>query len=302
MWDQRLGFACSVIGRPGLRASDGRRPENSPHLRQSIENLFGVLDYLREVDIRVFRLPSNFIPYGTHPDHPRLHWRQQIREAEAEIGLLRERLREQPVRLSFHPGQYTVLNSPRPEVVKSSLEELRWSARILDLLRQPPEARVLVHVGGVYNDRPAARARMERQLERLPDYIRRRLALENDDRLWNARETAELCQGAGIVQIFDLHHHACHSGGEAWLPALRRALETWDGLRPKIHLSSPRLQEPLRIRAHADYIDPWTWSRFCSAVEAMSLPEFDVMLEAKAKDLALLELRRWSSEEPQVLP
>lgn len=291
MWNERLGFACVVAGRQGLKASDRRRPQNNPHLRTSIENLFAVLDYLKEKEIRVFRLPSDFIPYATHPEHPELNWKKQIREASAEIDLLRRRLEAEPVRLSFHPSQFVLLNSPRSEVVKASLEELRWQSRLLDLIGQSAEARVLLHVGGVYDDRPAAAERMRRQLDRLPDYLRRRLALENDDRLWNAREVAAFCREAGIPAIFDLHHHACLPGGEQWLPALSRALQTWGDLRPKIHLSSPRLQEPLRIRAHADYIDPWLWARFRSAVQAAGLPEFDVMLEAKAKDLAVLRLR-----------
>ena len=301
MWNERLGFACVIAGRKDLRASDRRRPQNSPHLRTSIENLFAVLDYLQELDIRVFRLPSDFVPFSTHPDYPELNWKRQIKEAAPELALLRQRLQEQPVRLSFHPGQYVVLNSPRPAVVRSSLEEIRWQCRLLDLIGQPPEARVLVHVGGVYEDRPAARERMRRQLHALPNYIRARLALENDDRLWNAREVAELCSEAGIPAIFDLHHHACHSDGEHWLPALSRALQTWNGLRPKIHLSSPRLQEPLKLRAHADYIDPWLWQRFRERVEEAGLPEFDVMLEAKAKELAVLRLRE-EETSPGSLP
>ena len=293
-WNERLGFACVIEGRPGLRAADGRRPQNKPHLRHSIEMLYGVLDYLQEIDVRVFRLPSHFVPYATHPEWPRLHWKRQIREASAELRDLRGRLQENPVRLSFHPSQFVLLNSPRPEVVRSSLEELRWQSRILDLLGQGPEARVLLHVGGVYGDRPAARERMRRELDRLPRYLRSRLALENDDRLWSAREVSGLCREAEIPHIFDLHHHACLPGGESWKRAMRRALRTWGGVRPKIHLSSPRLQDPYNPRAHADYIDPWMWARLRE--ECQTWKPFDIMLEAKKKDLALLRLRDEKSE------
>lgn len=298
-WEERLGFACVVEGRPGLRSADGRRPNNNPHLRYSIELFSEVLDYLRDIDVRVFRLPSNFIPYPTHPDFPHLHWKKQIREAAGDLQELARKLQEEPLRLSFHPSQFVLLNSPRQEVVRSSLEEIRWQARILDALGQGQEARVLLHVGGVYGDRQSAGDRLRRQLDILPDYLRRRLALENDDRLWSAREVSGFCQEAGIPHVFDLHHHACHSGGEPWKKALRRALRTWGEVRPKIHLSSPRLMHPLNIRAHADYIDPWFWARLKSECEGER--EFDVMIEAKKKDLALLALRRSEQSQAETL-
>lgn len=295
-WGATLGFACVIEGDKKLKAADGRRPENHPHLRHSLRGLWEVFDYLHENNIRVFRLPSSLIPYATHPDHPHLHWKQQIREARDEIAETRRRLERQPLRLSFHPSQFILLNSPRAEVHRNSLDELRWQCRLLDMFGQGPEARVLLHAGGVYDDRPAARKRLLRNIEKLPEEIHSRLALENDDRLWNAREVQEVCQETNVPMIFDIHHHQCHQDGRSWQKALRGALATWPrGVRGKIHFSSPRLQAnergSLNLRAHADFIDPWVFRNFCQEVEAGRYRQFDIMLEAKKKDLALLQLR-----------
>lgn len=290
-WKRRLGFACVVAGEPHLRAADGRRPQNGPHLRHSLRGLLEVFHYLERIDVRVFRLPSGLIPYATHPDYPDLHWRKQIKEAKEEIRLVRERREELDLRLSFHPSQYVLLNSPRKEVTRSSLEELRWQSRMLDLLGCGPEARVLLHAGGVYDDRSGARERLLRNIERLPKGTKERFALENDDRLWSAAELLEICQETDTPLVFDLHHHACLNRGEPWKKMLSESLLTWGDVRPKIHLSSPRLsgEGGFNLRAHADYIDPWLFSRLLHATK--KLPEFDIMLEAKKKDLALLRLR-----------
>jgi UV DNA damage endonuclease len=292
----RLGFAC-VIADSHLRASDGRRPQNNPHLKHSLTGLLQVFDLLAELDIEMFRLPSNLIPYGTHPEYPQLAWRRQINESETEIAAIRERLLEQPIRLSFHPSQFILLNSNRTEVTKKSVEDLRWQARLLDLFGCSYEARVLTHVGGAYGDRTAAEQRLLRNIDRLPDYVRRRFSLENDDRIWTAAETLALCQQADVPMIFDFHHHRCLNNNQHWLPLLRDALSTWPNeVRPKIHFSSPKTTpaagQQLNLRAHADFIDPFVFQDFVDCCKQANLPVFDVMIEAKAKQLALLELRK----------
>lgn len=304
--DIKLGFACVIEGDKRLRASDNRKPKNSPHLKYSIQNFFKVLDYLNKIDVSVFRLPSNFIPYATHPDYPEFDWKKQLREAKFELAELRTRLKEQPVRLSFHPSQFVLLNSPTTQVINNSIKELEWQSTILDKLECSAEARVLLHVGGAYDNRQAALERLYDNIEnKLSASVLQRLAFENDDRIWSAREVVQICRDTGLPMIFDLHHHACLNTGEDWRQILQEAIHTWpEGVRPKIHLSSPRLQTSrnnLNLRAHSDYIDPFLYSRFLSACAEKRINHFDIMLEAKRKDLALLALR--SSDYPkQILP
>ena len=302
-WGQRLGFACKIVGEP-IKTSDGRRPQNEPHLRYSLSMLGDALDYLERIDVRMFRMPSDLCPYPTHPDYPQLNWKKQFKEAKDELEQIRERLMERPVRLSFHPSQFVLLSSPDRDITRRSVAELRWQAELLDRLGCGPEARVLIHLGGVYGERERTRERIIRNIEKLPAVIKSRLALENDDVSWGATDTLQVCQATDTPMIFDFHHHACLNHGEDWRDMLRGALWTWPaGVRPKTHLSSPRLMardeknyKPGPLRAHADYIDPWTFLRLQRESENMRLPEYDIMLEAKAKDLALLQLRKQSDE------
>lgn len=297
-WNPRLGFACKIAGE-SIRTSDARRPQNNPHLRYSLEMLLEALDYLQRHDIRVFRLPSDLCPYPTHPDYPDFAWRKQFQEARSEIQAVREKLEEYPVRLSFHPSQFVLLSSPDRGVTSRSVAELRWQAELLDRFGCGPEARVLIHLGGVYGERERTRERIIKQIEKLPVVVRNRFALENDDVSWGAADALQVCQATQTPMIFDFHHHACLNHGESWLDMLGGALATWPkNVRPKTHLSSPRLmarsEKDFRagpIRAHTDFIDPWTYLRLIQACQADGLPEFDIMLEAKSKDLAVLKLR-----------
>src|SRR3954470_9672189 len=165
----RLGFAVKVLGGGGMRTSDGRRWQSGPHLRRSIELLDPVLDHLDSRSLRVFRMSSSTVPYGTHPDLPRFAYRRQIEECADELAALGAKARAYGIRLSTHPGQYTVLNSADPEVARKAAADLEQDTLLLDALGAGPEAVVVLHVGGVYGDRSAALARFAGAYEQLSE-------------------------------------------------------------------------------------------------------------------------------------
>jgi UV DNA damage endonuclease len=294
----RLGCAAKIIGQP-LATADNRRPQSQPSLARSLQLLEAVFAYLARVDIRLFRLPSNVCPYATHPEYPDLMYDRQVIGLEARLALLGRQARQQKLRLSFHPSQFILLNSPRPDVVERSIAELDWQCRLLDAMGMGDECRVFLHVGGVYDDRPGAQTRLLATIAQLPEHIQRRFGLENDDRLWSAAEVVELCQTAQVPMVFDLHHHRCYNHGERWQELLPAALATWpEHLRPKIHCSSPRDPQAApssqAFRAHSDYLDPDDVAELmCWLVDREPV---DIMLEAKAKDLAVLALREWMQQ------
>jgi UV DNA damage endonuclease len=289
----RLGFAVKVLGDGGLPSHDTRRWQSGPHLRVSIERLHDVLGYLDRHDIRMYRMASGLVPYATHPDLPQFH--KQLSECADELGALGARANELGIRLSFHPGQYTVLNSERPEVVDAAIRDLELQAQVLDLMDQPAEAVVVLHVGGRGANPATAPDRFVAGFERLSERARSRLVLENDDRLFGLGDVLQLSSRTGVRIVWDAHHHACLNPER--IPereALRLALATWPGgVVPKVHYSSPKTSvEGTRLpprSAHADLIDPFAFDRFLR--EVVRNARVDVMLEAKAKDLALLRLR-----------
>ena len=294
----RLGFAVKVLGEGGLPSHDTRRWASGPHLRHSLEHLRAILEYVARHDIRMYRLPTALAPYASHPDLPQFH--DQVAECEPELARLGARARELDVRLSMHTGPYVVLNSERPEVRAAAAAELDWQAHVLDALGCGPEAVVVVHVGGFGGGREAAAARFEQGVEGLSERARRRIALENDDRTWPLASVLEVAQRIGRPVVFDvMHHRIVNPAGVPEAEALRLALATWPAaIVPKIHFSSPKTQGEAResggwslprLVAHADLIDLLDFEAFLAGPAAGLA--FDVLLEARLKDVALLHLR-----------
>ncbi|HEX9998423.1 MAG TPA: UV DNA damage repair endonuclease UvsE [Abditibacterium sp.] len=303
----RLGFAVKVLGKDNLKSHDARRWQSEPHLKHSIEFAHGIFDYLAETRISMYRFSSDFAPYLTHPDMPQFHG--QLEESKGELEALGKRAREMNLRLSFHPSQYILLNSPSEKLTQTSVRDFMAQATMLDIMEQPAEAVIVTHVGGVYGEREAAMARFIANFQQLPEPAARRLVLENDDVSWSAADVLKIHEATGIRCIFDHQHHSCiNPDGWSAEAACAEILKTWpEDCRPKIHFSSPRREDreilrrdketgkkvahkaPALASQHADYIDAETfipWAR-----EVRKTREFDVMCEAKAKDLAVLKLR-----------
>jgi len=303
----RLGFAVKVLGDGGLPSHDARRWQTGPHLRVSLERFAAILDYLERHDLRMYRLSSDFVPYGSHPDLPQFHG--QVEECAAELATLGERAQAAGIRLSVHPGQYAVLNSEDPAVRQSAARELELEAALLDAMGLGPEAVVVLHVGALAGGKEAAVDRFLAGFETLSERARARLVIENDDARYGLGDVLALSKRTGLRIVWDAHHHACYDpDGIPADEALRLALATWrkrDGV-PKVHYSSPKTAVDERkekkgrkverrlvlppLKAHADLIDPIAFESFFRG-PAAGAPDFDVMLEAKAKDLALMRLR-----------
>ena len=319
----RFGFAVKVIGQggnlatiladSGMPSNDARKWQSGPHVRQSIAYVTEIFHYLHKTDIHMYRMSSDFAPYLTHPDMPQFHG--QLEEAKDELAELGALARRYDIRLSLHPSQYILLNALDEEIARKSIVDLNAQAQILDAMGCGPEAVVVTHVGGVYGDREESLARFIRRYRELPDETKRRLVVENDDVSYGASDVLKINEATGCPVVFDNLHHFCFNpGGLPMADALRRALATWpENVVPKIHYSSPstdfelttekekgttgrertvtKLHAP-RLKAHADFINPLEFVLFWQSVGADSLRPFDIMLEAKAKDVALLRLRR----------
>ena len=310
MTAHRLGFAVKVLGAGGLPSHDTRRWQSGPHLRHSLERLRVILDYLDSNDIRMYRLPTGLAPYASHPKLTQFHG--QVKECASELAAIGELARERGIRLSSHPGQYTVLNSTDPAVQAAAVAELEVQASLLDAMGLGPEAVVVVHVGGTAGGIAAACDRFVAGFERLSNTARQRLVIENDDRSFSTADVVNLAARTGLRVVWDVLHHHCHDPhGMTDREAIAAALATWPtDMTPKVHYSTPKTAMEQRskrvgrrvqrswvlpqLRAHADLIDPMAFEHFVRETAAGFV--FDVMLEAKAKDLALLRLRAQLAE------
>ncbi len=304
----RLGFPVKVLGVPGMKTGDARRWQSNPHLKVSLEHLHGVLDYLAKHNISMYRMSSDIAPYATHPDLKQFH--NQVKECRQELRDFGQRVKDMNVRLSFHPSQFVVLNSPDPVLRDKSIWDLRSQAEILDSMELDDEAVMVIHAGGSYGDNESGIDRWcSTWDEHMPERVKARLVLEHDDLRYSAADVIRIHERTGVRLIFDVQHFWCLNPERLALrPTLEKFLSTWpENERPKIHYSSPRtemrevsrkdkktgkkktvLQAPIWT-GHAAFNNPFEFISFCRTHSDLV---FDVMLEAKAKDLALLRLRQ----------
>ena len=302
----RLGFAVQVLGRPGIKSHDTRRWQNDPHLSVSLAYLRDIFAYLSQIDVRMYRMSSELAPYVTHPALP--HFRNQIDDCADELAAIGALARDQDLRLSIHLSSHVVLNSRDPVIGRRAISELHAQATILDRMGLGPDAVIVIHAGGVYGDKPAAMSCFTERYERLDQQTRQRIALENDDHSYTLGDILAIHGQTGVRVVLDVLHHLCNpTPGVTLAKAARLALSTWpEAQTPKVHYSSPstsvrlvetkgsagrrrRLRLP-RTTQHADLIDPFAFAAFLHIVSGVR--PFDVMLECRGKDLALLRLRR----------
>lgn len=189
------------------------------------------------------------------------------------------------MRLSFHPGQYTVLNSPESNIVRRAIDELTYSSRFLDELGLDFANKIVIHLGGTYDEKSTAMRRFIDTASELDEAIRSRLVIENDERSYSPADALEISAQTRLPVVFDNLHFKANPGEGDLEPLLSRVFGTWettDG-NPKVHFSSQ--SDGGRTGNHAQFADP---SEFESWLDRWSaIGDFDLMLEAKGKDQAL---------------
>ena len=283
----RLGYPTQNLTIPAstnrtLRLASLSDPEK---LRALVwENLLGletILGWNAEHGVGLFRMGQSLIPFASHPAFP-YDWEEEHGDDLRRIG---ERARSLGIRLSMHPGQFIQPGSHKAGVSGRSLVELRYVARVFDLIGDPHSV-IVLHMGGAYDDRAATAARFAETM-RPETGVLRYLALENDERVWSVPEIVETARALVVPAITDAFHHGLNPGGVTLKEALDLSLPTWKvrGSRPKLHLSS---QDPEKQPgAHAYLVDVKDWR---ALIEALDGREADVMVEAKGKELALVSL------------
>ena len=249
------------------------------HNAQSLQK---ALVFCRENGIGDFRINSQILPLKTHPDvgydMDDLPGAQEIVAAFRACG---EFCLAHDIRTTFHPDQFIILSSPNPAVVQRSVADLVYQAQVAEWVNADV---INIHAGGVYGDKPSALSRLAAAVETLPDLVRNRLTLENDDRSYTPRDLFPVCRDLNIPLVYDVHHHRCLADGLSMEAATDQSLKTWDR-EPLFHISSPKDgwsgPDP---RKHHDYIDirdlPKDWLSMDITVE----------VEAKAKELAIKKL------------
>jgi len=293
----RLGLCCLFKEAPiRFRSATAKftkkldRPGQLARLGElCLDNALALLAAVEEVHrlgIGAFRVSSPLMPLYTHPE---VGYRlEELPNGEAVVNTLSavKVLKERHnIRLSFHPDQFTLLSSPRPEVTAASLKELDYQVMLAGLIGADV---INIHGGGVYGDKSSALLRLVEQVSALPEPIRSRLTLENDDHSYTVKDLLPVCAKLSIPLVYDVHHHRCNPDGLTISEATEACIQSWQQLErePHFHISSPKFGWQGKPKPHADFIDrddfPKEWMHIDATID----------VEAKAKELAVLKLQK----------
>jgi UV DNA damage endonuclease len=199
------------------------------------------------------------------------------------------------MRITSHPGPFNVLTSPHPHVVTNCIKDLSIHGEVFDMmgLSRTPYNKINIHIGGAYGDKESAMARFCVNFERLPDSVKSRLTVENDDKatMYSVRDLYDgVYTRIGIPIVFDYHHHQFCTGDMTEQQALELAITTWGDIKPVVHYSESRRDEKkdvtIRVQAHSDYV--------YDKIETYG-NDIDIMVEAKAKELAVQKYKELHS-------
>lgn len=250
----------------------------------NLDDLQKILEYNIENNIHFYRITSNLVPLATHPD---VNWdyRKYFKRDFEYIGKI---IKDSNMRVDTHPDQFNVINSVNEKVVKDTLRNLYFHINFFEDINYE-EGKMVIHIGGGQGGKEEAINRFIENFNMFPQNITNRLILENDDKLFTAKEVLYICNKLSVPMVLDVHHHICNNNGENIKDLIEDIFNTWnnDKLPPKIHFSSPKDGE--KDRKHADYINPYDFINFVESTKSLNR-DYDVMIEAKQKDLALYKL------------
>lgn len=247
---------------------------------QNVADLEKIIDWNEQNGIKMYRMSSDMMPWATEYQF------EQLKDWN-EIAIILKRCGEKATqygqRLSFHPGPFNVLVSPKEAVVQNTINDLEVHGRLMDALglSKTPYNKINIHCNGVYGDKQSAMDRFIDNFKFLSESVKSRLTIENDDKasMYSVKDLMYIHNAIKIPIVFDYHHHTFNTGNLSEQDALELAMSTWPkGIRPAVHYSESKMGS--KPQAHSDYIEriPETYGNVV-----------DIMVEAKQKDLSILK-------------
>lgn len=284
-----IGYACKTVGVINTHmksctlknASKERLTELAKH---NINSLNNIIDYNIENNIKLFRISSDLIPFGSSKVN-KIKWWDIFSYELYSIG---EKIKSCNMRVSVHPGQYTVLNSNNDDVVMNAVQDLIYHTRILDSLGLNSMHKVVLHIGGAYDNKELSAKRFANNYTLLDENIKKRLVIENDDKIYNVEEVLEIGQKLKIPVIFDNLHNEINPtqqdmGEKYWIEQCKSTWKKEDG-NQKIHYSQQAAQR--KRGSHSDFI---SIKEFMTFYEMLGRTDIDIMLEVKDKNLSCVK-------------
>lgn len=294
----RLGLCCVFLEQPikfkkttvtcvSKMSRDEGLNKVSQLVRHNIDALIAAITYCSENNIGCFRINSSVLPLKTHSELG--YTMDQLPnglELVEKFRWIKDYAYKAKVRLCFHPDQFVVLNSPKPEVVESSIAEIEYQAEVAEWIGADV---VNIHGGGAYGDKKSALERLVENINRLSDRAKKALTLENDHNTYTPDDLLPVCKKTSVPLLYDVHHHRCHGDQYDLIEATTLAIQTWNR-EPMFHISSPinGWNNP-KTSEHHDYIDPLDFPSYWKDLSKNT--DITVEIEAKAKEVAIKKLQ-----------
>ena len=254
--------------------------------KNNLDSLYEIIKYNVKNNFHFYRLTSKLVPLATH-DKVDFDYITPLLDEYKKIGKL---INDNNIRVDTHPDQYAVLNSMDSKIVKNTVEILEYHYKIMDALGIKDKI-IILHVGSSACGKKASITRFINNFNKLPDHIKKCIAVENDDKVYNIKDVLELCHKINVPMVLDYHHFICNNEKEDINDYLKEIIDTWDGKLPKMHFSSPKSKLKKEFRSHSDYINKECFIEFINILKKQD-KDIDIMLEAKAKDDAISRLVR----------
>ena len=253
-------------------------------------DIIKILEWNRQHGIKLFRLSSSIIPWGNNIDITQL---KDYKEIKSELKKAGDFAKFWDMRITCHPGPFVVLTSPKSNVVDNAISDLEMHGKLFDMmeLSKTPYNKINIHCNGVYGDKIIAMDRFCENFNRLSDSVRSRLTVENDDKasMYSVKDLMYIHNKIGIPIVFDYHHHQFCTGDITEQEALQLASTTWPkDIKPIVHYS-----ESKALHENNTKEKPQAHSLYINAIPNTYELDVDIMVEAKAKELAILPFLKY---------
>jgi UV DNA damage endonuclease len=252
---------------------------------QNLHHTKRILYYNIAHEIDIYRFSSTLVPLATHPE---VMWDflTPFKNEWEEIGNI---VKHFNLRVSFHPNQFTLFTSPREEVTINAIISMDYHFKMLNAMNVLDTGLINIHIGGAYGDKAKSLNRFYQNLKKLPKEIKKHMTLENDDKTYDVQETLLACEKENIPMVLDYHHYMANNVENDLANYLNRIFNTWNNVDivPKVHISSPKSENA--YRSHADFVSLDFVLPFLKMAKELN-QDFDIMIEAKQKNLAMQKL------------
>lgn len=292
----RLGYACISKTLSNVTTSstityttfqkDKDYKKIDTAIKSNLNALKEILTYNIKNNIHFFRLSSKLIPLATKSDVI-FDYIDPYKDYYNSIAKI---IKDNKLRIDFHPDEFCVLNSTKSEVVKNSIAILEYHYNLLKALEIKNKILVL-HIGGNTFGKKNSISRFINNFNTLSKDIQESIAIENDDKIFNIRDCVYISKNINVPVILDYHHHICNHDELDINDYLKDILSSWHNTTPKMHFSSPKNKTKKDFRSHNDYINVDAFINFINILKPFN-HDVDIMIEAKAKDEALFRLVR----------